>query len=120
MRAGMDAGTMQQEVPVFVAYMDELGLVGMVYLTQNAAYLDFRRGKMKVLGREVPLLPWEAVEFVEDPAPNYVVSTEKLDVLCRTTRQLGKHEPETQHIVLQAQKYVEEAAASVVMEHTRR
>ena len=115
--AEVTAGTVQQELPVFVADMEEPGLLGMDYLTQGAACLDFGRGVMRVLGEEVPLLPWEAAERVENPVPSYVVSTEGSGVHCRAAREQGKQEQEKeQRNAPQATEGVEEAAVSVVAE----
>lgn len=119
--AVLTAGTVQQEVPVFVVDMEEPGLLGMDYLTKGAACLDFGKGVMRVLGEEVPLLPWDAAEEVENPVRSYVVSTEGSDVHCRTAHEQGKQEQdEEQHVAVQAEEVVEKAAARVVVERSSR
>ena len=56
-KARIGVSRVEEELPVFVAEMEELCLLGMDYLAQCEACVDFGRQTLNVRGEDLPLLP---------------------------------------------------------------
>ncbi|MPC57317.1 Retrovirus-related Pol polyprotein [Portunus trituberculatus] len=80
-------GGVEEKLPVFVADMEEPCLLGLDFLGQSEACVDFRRMQMQVRGQWVPLILEDAAEQVESPVTSSDVKDEKLELHCRVVRE---------------------------------
>ncbi|MPC50187.1 hypothetical protein E2C01_044010 [Portunus trituberculatus] len=67
--------------------MEEPCLLGLDFLVQNEACVNFRRMQMQVRGQWLPLILEDAAEQVENPVTSSGVEDERLELHCRVVRE---------------------------------
>ena len=78
-------GSIEEELPVYVANMEEC-LLGLDYLEQNEACVDLRRKSLRLRGEAVPLLPEDdCAEVVTAERVRFAPRTEAR-IQCRLSR----------------------------------
>ncbi|KAG0715491.1 hypothetical protein GWK47_011819 [Chionoecetes opilio] len=86
-KARIGVGSVEEELPVFVAAMEEPCLLGMDYLSQCEALVDFGRQTLRVRGEEVPLVPVSAAESFINPEVKHAALWTGNRVQCMLSRE---------------------------------
>lgn len=76
-----------KKLPVFVADMEELCLLGLDFLVLYAVCVGLRRVQMQVCGKTVLLILKGAAEQGESPMSGSYVKDERLELRCRILRE---------------------------------
>ena len=86
--AQVGVGSVEDRLPVYVADLEESCLLGLDYLLQSKACLDFGSLTLRVHGEEMPLLLHDASAEVVTTAPVYLAPGTEARVQCRLSQKM--------------------------------